>query len=156
MDDKWISIRKEAVTAYGKVSFRKKRKNHGKPQRKWAAKCPKSYHYMDGVRAAVWQPGIHGYWELLLHGSVCVHCALKCKAENEKWVGEPEAKGNSRDLGVDGKIILEWVLEEEGGELSIGLICSSGGSCELTAVPWKAGSFLANSFWSRTLFHGLS
>jgi hypothetical protein len=32
-------------------------------------------------------------------------------------VGKPEGKNHSEDLGVDGRIILEWILGKLGGRI---------------------------------------
>jgi len=37
-------------------------------------------------------------------------------------VGKPEGKKHSKDLSVDGKIILEWIFEKWGGEVGSGCI----------------------------------
>jgi len=38
------------------------------------------------------------------------------------WSENPKGRGHSEDLGVDGNIILEWILEKRGGKLYTGRI----------------------------------
>jgi len=37
-------------------------------------------------------------------------------------VGKPEGENHKEDLGVDGRMISEWILGEQGGKLWIGRI----------------------------------
>jgi hypothetical protein len=37
-------------------------------------------------------------------------------------VGKPEGRDQSEDLGVDGKIILEWILRKRGGKVWTGCL----------------------------------
>jgi hypothetical protein len=40
----------------------------------------------------------------------------------QNLVGKPEGKNSSKDLGVDGSTILEWILGKQGGKLWTGFI----------------------------------
>jgi hypothetical protein len=52
------------------------------------------------------------------------HVAIMRKMRNEckLLVGKPEGKNHSKDLSVDGKIILEWISGKQGGKLWTGSI----------------------------------
>jgi hypothetical protein len=43
-------------------------------------------------------------------------------------VGKPEGKDHSEDLGVDGRIILEWILGKYVGKVCTGCIWSRVGA----------------------------
>jgi hypothetical protein len=65
-------------------------------------------------------------------------------------VGKPEGKNHSEDLGVDGKIISEWILWTQDGKMRPGFIWlkigTSGTSCEHGNEPQRSirgGKFLA-------------
>jgi hypothetical protein len=38
------------------------------------------------------------------------------------WLEDLKGRDHSEDLGVDGMIILEWMLEKRGGKLWIGFV----------------------------------
>jgi len=43
-------------------------------------------------------------------------------------VGKPEGKNHSEDPGVDGKILLEWILVKQGGKVWTGCILLGTGT----------------------------
>jgi hypothetical protein len=66
-------------------------------------------------------------------------------------VAKTEGEDSSEDLGVDEKIILEWILGKEGGKLWTERICSGQGpvagfvnTVMNLQVPYKAGNFLTS------------
>jgi hypothetical protein len=40
----------------------------------------------------------------------------------QNFVGKAEVRKPLEDIGIDGKIILEWILENQGGKVWAGLI----------------------------------
>jgi len=85
------------------------------------------------------------------------------------WSENLKVRDHSEDLGVDGRIVLERILEKQGGKLWtdfiwLGIGTSGGLSWTLMKlrVPWKAGNSL--NVWvivsfsrrRRTLLHGVS
>jgi hypothetical protein len=40
----------------------------------------------------------------------------------KSWLENLTGRNHSDDLGVNGRIILEWILEKQGGKLRIGFI----------------------------------
>jgi len=42
--------------------------------------------------------------------------------QTEFWSENPKGRDHLEDLGIDGKVILEWMLGKEGGKLWTGFI----------------------------------
>jgi hypothetical protein len=40
-----------------------------------------------------------------------------CKMQTKYWSENPKRRDHSKDLGLDGKIILEWILGKQGGRV---------------------------------------
>jgi hypothetical protein len=55
-------------------------------------------------------------------------CSTHVRNAYNVLVESLKGRVHSEDLGVDGRIILEWVVEKEGGKLWIGCIWISIGS----------------------------
>jgi hypothetical protein len=43
-------------------------------------------------------------------------------------LGKPEGKNLSEDLGIDGRILLEWILGKQSGKVWTGFICLRKGT----------------------------
>jgi hypothetical protein len=69
------------------------------------------------------------------------------RSEYKILVGKLEGKNHSEERGVNGKIILKWILGKQGGKVWTGCILfkilSSGGLISPRA-PYKAGNFLTS------------
>jgi hypothetical protein len=59
---------------------------------------------------------------LMLFLNVNIFFFSPMRNANEIWRGKPEGKRPLEDLGVDGRIILEWILGKWGGVVSNGFI----------------------------------
>jgi hypothetical protein len=59
----------------------------------------------------------------------------------ELWL-ENKGKKHLEDLGIDGRIILEWILEKKGGYQNRGLMVDIGEGSNEPSLSIKSGEFL--------------
>jgi len=52
------------------------------------------------------------------------------------WLENMKGRHNSENLGIDGRIILEWILEKQGGKVWAGYIWLRIGASDGIMLTW--------------------